>query len=77
MMDVSQPVADLGQLIAGASKDGSTTYSRNEVVFRQGEPAGAAFYVERGKVKVTVLSRGARRPSWRSRSRATSSARAV
>ena len=55
-MDVSHPVADLGQLIAGAAKDGSTTYSRNEVVFRQGEPAGAAFYFERGKVKVTMLS---------------------
>jgi CRP/FNR family transcriptional regulator, cyclic AMP receptor protein len=57
-MDVFQPVADLKQLIAGASKDGSTTYRRNEAVFRQGEPAGAAFYVERGKVKVTMLSQG-------------------
>jgi CRP/FNR family transcriptional regulator, cyclic AMP receptor protein len=56
MTDVSHPVADLRQLIAGAAKDGATTYSRNEAVFRQGEPAGAVFYVEQGKVKVTVLS---------------------
>jgi CRP/FNR family transcriptional regulator, cyclic AMP receptor protein len=31
-------------------------YCENEVVFSQGEPADAVFYIKRGKVKVTVLS---------------------
>ena len=31
-------------------------YCENEVVFSQGEPADAVFYIKRGKVKVTVVS---------------------
>ena len=31
-------------------------YRENEVVFSQGDPADAVFYVKRGKVKVTVVS---------------------
>jgi CRP/FNR family cyclic AMP-dependent transcriptional regulator len=31
-------------------------YGKDEIVFSQGEPADAVFYVQRGKVKVTVVS---------------------
>ena len=31
-------------------------YRKNEIIFSQGEVAGAIFYIQKGKVKVTVLS---------------------
>src|SRR5712671_6301715 len=31
-------------------------YRANQIVFSQGEPADAVFYIQRGKVKVTVVS---------------------
>ena len=31
-------------------------YRKDEIVFSQGDPADAVFYIERGKVKVTVVS---------------------
>jgi CRP-like cAMP-binding protein len=38
--------------------DGRTIskYRRNEVVFAQGDPADAVFYIQRGKVKLAVVS---------------------
>jgi CRP/FNR family transcriptional regulator, cyclic AMP receptor protein len=33
-----------------------TSYRRNQIVFAQGDPADAVFFVEEGKVKVTVVS---------------------
>ena len=32
------------------------TYGRNQLVFSQGEPADAVFYIQQGQVKLTVLS---------------------
>src|SRR5450755_55940 len=32
------------------------TYPSDQIVFSQGEPAEAVFYIQRGKVKVTVVS---------------------
>ena len=32
-------------------------YSREQIVFSQGDPADAVFYIQRGKVKVTVVSK--------------------
>src|ERR1700737_629558 len=32
------------------------TYKQNQIVFSQGEPADSVFYVQRGKVKLTVVS---------------------
>ncbi|MGZ8409963.1 MAG: Crp/Fnr family transcriptional regulator [Hyphomicrobium sp.] len=32
------------------------SYSKDQVVFSQGEPADAVFYIQKGKVKVTVVS---------------------
>ena len=31
-------------------------YRKNEIVFTQGDPADAVFYVQKGKVKITVVS---------------------
>src|SRR6184192_1410343 len=44
--------------LLAALPDGRTTkeYRKSEVVFSQGDPAEAVFFVERGKVKLTVLS---------------------
>jgi hypothetical protein len=32
-------------------------YPREQIVFSQGDPADAVFYIQRGKVKVTVVSK--------------------
>jgi CRP/FNR family cyclic AMP-dependent transcriptional regulator len=34
-----------------------TGHSRNQKVFSQGEPADAIFYIQKGKVKLTVVSK--------------------
>src|ERR1700731_1550486 len=32
------------------------TYCKDQIVFSQGDPADAVFYIQKGKVKVTVVS---------------------
>ena len=32
------------------------TYHKDQIVFSQGDPADAVFYIQKGKVKVTVVS---------------------
>ena len=32
------------------------TYRKDQIVFSQGDPADAVFYIQKGKVKVTVVS---------------------
>ena len=34
------------------------SYERNKAVFSQGDPADAVFYIQKGKIKLTVVSRG-------------------
>ena len=34
-----------------------TTYERSETIFSQGDPADAIFYIQKGKIKLTVVSR--------------------
>jgi CRP/FNR family cyclic AMP-dependent transcriptional regulator len=34
----------------------TTAYDKNQVVFAQGDPSNAIFYIQRGKVKLTVVS---------------------
>src|ERR1700690_1302931 len=34
----------------------TATYEKNQVVFAQGDPANAIFYVQKGKIKLTVVS---------------------
>jgi CRP/FNR family transcriptional regulator, cyclic AMP receptor protein len=33
-----------------------TKYHRDQIIFAQGDPAGTVFYVQKGKVKITVIS---------------------
>lgn len=47
------PKAFLAHVGEGRSID---SYARGQIVFSQGEPADAVFYVQKGKVKVTVVS---------------------
>jgi len=49
----------LTKLSAGKS---SHEYLAGEYVFSQGEPADAAFYVQSGRVKLTVVSKTAKKP---------------
>ena len=39
----------------------STNYRANAVVFGQGDPATAIFYLQNGKAKITVTSKGGRK----------------
>ena len=39
------------------------SYDKNQIVFSQGDPADAVFYIQRGKVKITVVSKLARKQS--------------
>jgi CRP-like cAMP-binding protein len=43
----------------GKVGDGRTTavYDKNQTVFAQGDPANAVFYLQKGRVKLTVVSR--------------------
>ena len=53
----SNVVFDPKAFLASVGEGRSVTKSREgEVVFSQGDPADALFYVQRGKVKVTTLS---------------------
>jgi CRP/FNR family cyclic AMP-dependent transcriptional regulator len=47
------PKAFLARVGAGRSLG---TYRKDHIVFAQGDPADAVFYIQKGKVKVTVLS---------------------
>ena len=38
-------------------------YRKDQIVFSQGDPADAVFYIQRGKVKVSVVSEQARKLS--------------
>jgi len=52
----TQPV-DWEALLAGISGGKTVTeYNENRIIFRQGEPADAIFYLRKGKVKLTVTS---------------------
>ena len=42
-------------------------YSKDQMVFSQGDPANAVFYIQKGKIKLTVVSNAAKKrssPSW-------------
>jgi CRP/FNR family transcriptional regulator, cyclic AMP receptor protein len=47
---------DLRTYLAKARGGTSKGYQKNQTVFSQGSPADAVFYIEKGKVKLTVLS---------------------
>lgn len=48
---------DAKSLLAKASKERSIVkYQKDHIVFSQDEPADAVFYIQKGKVKITVVS---------------------
>jgi CRP/FNR family transcriptional regulator, cyclic AMP receptor protein len=47
-------------------------YRKDQTVFSQGGPADAVFYIQKGKVKITVVSEQARKPSSQSWGRTSS-----
>ena len=47
------PKSFLAKVGEGRSID---TYHKDQIVFSQGNPADAVFYIQKGKVKVTVVS---------------------
>jgi CRP/FNR family transcriptional regulator, cyclic AMP receptor protein len=52
-----------------ATTNGGRTLSKyrtNKVLFSQGESADSVFYIQKGQVKVTVISEQGRKPSLRS-----------
>jgi CRP/FNR family cyclic AMP-dependent transcriptional regulator len=49
---------DPGSFLAEVGKGRARTdYQRNQIVFSQGDPADAVFYIQKGKIKLTVVSR--------------------
>ena len=53
-----KPVFDPKAFLATAAEGGKTisSYRKDQIVFTQGEAADAVFYIQQGKVKVTVVS---------------------
>jgi CRP-like cAMP-binding protein len=58
MMTIGQrPSFDSKSLFAKVGEGGATgKYGKDQVVFSQGDPADAVFYIQKGKVKVAVVS---------------------
>jgi len=52
-------------------------YRKDEIVFAQGDPADAVFYIRKGECKVTVVSSRARKPWSQSMGRGTFLAKAA
>ncbi len=50
---VFDPKAFLGKANGGKS---ISKYQKDQIVFSQGEPADSVFYIEQGKIKITVVS---------------------
>jgi CRP/FNR family cyclic AMP-dependent transcriptional regulator len=52
-------------------------YREKQVIFAQGDPADAVFYLERGQVKLTVVAQQGNRRSWPYSDTGTSLAKGV
>src|SRR5260370_30709701 len=51
------PIFDLKVFLSEAGKGRTlAAYKKNQVVFSQGDPANAVFYIQKGRVKLTVVS---------------------
>jgi CRP/FNR family cyclic AMP-dependent transcriptional regulator len=51
-----QPLDWEALLVGSAGAKTATEYSANRIIFRQGEPADAVFFIRKGKVKLAVTS---------------------
>jgi CRP-like cAMP-binding protein len=53
-----KPVSDSDILMATISREGTTVpYRKGQVLFSQGDPSDAVFSIQKGKVKLTVISK--------------------
>ena len=53
-----KPTSDPDMLLATMAQEGTTVhYRKGQVLFSQGDPADAVFSIQKGKVKLTVLSK--------------------
>jgi CRP/FNR family transcriptional regulator, cyclic AMP receptor protein len=53
-----KPISDADMLLATMAREGTTVHHRKgQVLFSQGDPADAVFSIQKGKVKVTVISK--------------------
>lgn len=58
MTPIVKPLFDPKAFLAKAGKGRTTTdYPKDKAIFSQGEAADAIFYIQNGKVKLTVVSR--------------------
>jgi CRP/FNR family transcriptional regulator, cyclic AMP receptor protein len=53
LKDTFDPLAFLGRVEAGKTIEG---YAKNQKIFSQGDVADTVFFIQKGKVKITVLS---------------------
>jgi len=57
-MKTKRPTFDTKSFLAKVGKGRTiTAYRKNEPIFAQGDPADSLFYLQKGKVKLTVVSR--------------------
>src|SRR5579864_416892 len=57
MAPKAKPAFDPNVFLAKVGNGHSlTVYKKNQVVFSQGDPADAIFFIQKGKVKLTVVS---------------------
>jgi CRP/FNR family cyclic AMP-dependent transcriptional regulator len=57
MVQKTKSIFDLGKFLAEAGKGRTiTAFEENKIIFAQGDPANAVFYIQKGKVKLTVVS---------------------
>ncbi len=56
-----EPLVDLGTSLPKLRQAGAQSiYQKNHIVFSQGDPADAIFYVQKGKIKLAVVSKEGR-----------------
>jgi CRP/FNR family cyclic AMP-dependent transcriptional regulator len=57
-MKTKQPIFDTKSFLTKVGKGRTiTAYRKNQPIFAQGDPADALFYLQKGRVKLTVVSR--------------------
>src|SRR6202167_2078295 len=53
-----KPTADSDDLLAVIAREGTVVpYRKGQVIFAQGDPSDAVFSIQKGKVKLTVISK--------------------
>ena len=65
-MTIKRGILDTSRFLASAGIGRlASKYKKGQVIFAQGEPADAVFYIQTGKIKLTVVIRGGERGGYR------------